>query len=324
MSKAALATVDAAPRIEAPLAHLRGAHPPAPAWFEQAMSHAPERSTFEHQGAQIELLCWGPRGAPGLLLLHGNGAHADWYSFIAPLLAQRYRVAAFSMSGMGGSSRREAYSVSQWADEALAAADAAGLFESDVKPLFVGHSFGGFPLMTAAARYGERLAGVVIVDSPLRPPEDRDKHEKRRSERGFQAARIYPTLIDALARFRLLPVQTCEHLYIVDHIGRTSLQPVTDEHGAPGFSWRFDPYLFRNFSFGKPHRDLAAARCPVTLVRGGRSKLVTAEYLAHALNLAPPGTQTFEIADADHHVMLDQPLAFAALVEELMRGVERG
>ena len=85
-----------APRIEAPLAHLRGERPPAPAWFEQAMAQAPERSTFEHQGAQIELLSWGPRGAPGLLLLHGNGAHADWYSFIAPMLAQRYRVAAFS------------------------------------------------------------------------------------------------------------------------------------------------------------------------------------------------------------------------------------
>ena len=288
------------------------------------MADAPVRSHFEHSGAQIELLTWGPRAAPGLLLLHGNGAHADWYSFIAPLLASRYRVAAFSMSGMGGSGRREAYSISQWADEALAAADAAGLFESDQKPLFVGHSFGGFPLMTAAARYCERLAGVVIVDSPLRPPEDREKHEKRRSERGFQPSRIYPSLVAALARFRLMPVQTCEHLYIVDHIARTSLQAVTDEHGAPGFSWRFDPYLFRNFSFGKPHRDLAAARCPVTLVRGGRSKLVTAEYMAHALKLAPPGTKTFEIADADHHVMLDQPLAFAALVGELMGGVGRG
>jgi hypothetical protein len=33
------------------------------------------------------------------LLLHGNGAHADWWSFIAPYLANNFRVAAMSWSG---------------------------------------------------------------------------------------------------------------------------------------------------------------------------------------------------------------------------------
>ena len=51
---------------------------------------------------------------------------------------------ALSFSGMGRSGRRQAYSVAQWADEALVAAEAGGLFESDQKPLFAGHSFGGF------------------------------------------------------------------------------------------------------------------------------------------------------------------------------------
>jgi len=43
------------------------------------------------QGAPIETLAWGRVGDPGLLLLHGNSAHADWYSFIAPLLRQGRR-----------------------------------------------------------------------------------------------------------------------------------------------------------------------------------------------------------------------------------------
>lgn len=282
----------------------------------------PERSRVDHEGAGIELLAWGPRGAPGLLLVHGNGAHAEWFSFIAPLLAGRYRVAALTLSGMGGSDRREAYGNSIWADELLAAAEHAGLFESVAKPLFVAHSFGGFPLMIGAARYGARLAGAVIIDTPLRPPEQHAERQRRRTEVGFKPSRVYPSIEDALARFRFMPPQTCEHLYIADHIARTSLQPALDEHGKPGFTWRFDPFLFKHFAFGRPHKDIGQATCPITLVRGGRSRLVTPELFAFAATLAPPGSRTMEVPDADHHVMVDQPLAFAAAMGGLMTALE--
>ena len=307
----------APPPSPPPLAHLHGRRPPAPAWFEAALASEPECSQFVHEGAGVELLAWGPRGAPGLLLVHGNGAHAHWYSFIAPLLADRYRVAALSLTGMGGSDRREAYSNSQWADEMLAAAGHAGLFESDIEPLFVAHSFGGFPLMIGAARYGARLAGAVIVDTPLRPPEAHAERQRRRVEVGFKPSRVYPSIEDALARFRFMPVQPCEHLYIADHIARTSLQPAVDEQGRPGFAWRFDPFLFRHFDFGRPHKAIGQAACPITLVRGARSRLITPELFAHAASLAPPGSRTLEVPDADHHVMVDQPLAFAQMLAQL-------
>jgi pimeloyl-ACP methyl ester carboxylesterase len=301
-----------------PLAHLHGEKPPAPEWFTRALATLPERRFIDVQGAAIDTLAWGPPGAPGLLLMHGNGAHAEWFSFIAPLLADRFRVAALSFSAMGHSGRRDAYSVAQWADEALAAAEACGLFESSRKPLFVGHSFGGFPLMNGASRYGERLAGAVIVDTPLRLPEGQVEREKRRAEQGFRPNKVYPSMAAALARFRFLPPQTCEHLYIVDHIARTSLSEVHDEHGHTGYVWRTDPLLFKHFSFGRPHKELGQAQCPVTLVRGARSRLITPELFALAVGMAPPGSRTLELADADHHVMADQPLGFARMLAELM------
>lgn len=301
-----------------PLAHLRGERPAAPSWFTDALAQRPERTRFVHEGADIDLLAWGPRGAPGLLLVHGNGAHAEWFSFIAPLLADRFRVAALSLSGMGHSARRPSYAVSQWADEALAAAEQAGLFEADVPPLFAGHSFGGFPMMTAAARHGQRLRGVVIMDTPLRPPEGQAEREKRRAEAGFRPAKVYPSIDAALARFRFLPPQGCEHLYIADHIARSSLAPAVDERGNPGYAWLTDPYLFRGFRFGRPHVDLGQARCPVTLVRGARSRLITEELFALAVSLAAPGSATLQLADADHHLMVDQPLAFAQMLAGLM------
>ena len=64
------------------LAPFRGAKPPAPEWFDDAIAHAPERTVVDVRGAAIETLAWGERGKPGLLFLHGNGACADWCSSV--------------------------------------------------------------------------------------------------------------------------------------------------------------------------------------------------------------------------------------------------
>src|SRR6516164_9545777 len=100
---------DLPPEITSPLAPFKGEKPPAPAWFEKALADAPERSLVRVEGANIELLTWGEVGKPGLIFVHGNSAHADWWSFIAPFLAGDYRVAAISFSGMGDSDWRETY-----------------------------------------------------------------------------------------------------------------------------------------------------------------------------------------------------------------------
>jgi len=304
------------PHFPAPLAPFDGALPPAPDWFNQALADVPERFEVRVQGAPIEALAWGRVGDPGLLLMHGNGAHADWYSFIGPLLKAGRRVVAFSFSGNGGSGWRTQYSVAQWADEAVAVAEAAGLYQGPGLPVFAAHSFGGFPLMNLAARHGDRVARAVIIDTPLRPPSAADAKRRHRAD-GLRSAKVYASLADALKRFRLLPAQACAHPFIADVIARRGLKQVVGPDGQPGWVWRFDPFLFRHFSFGRPYRDLRAAQCPVTLVRGGRSRLITTELFANAVALAPAGTQTLELPDADHHVMIDQPQAFAELLASL-------
>ena len=83
-----------------------GERPPAPAWYEALRGEAPEPLRVTVDGAGIEVLAWGERGRPGILLVHGNGAHAHWWGPVAPLLAREYRVASLSLSGMGGSDWR--------------------------------------------------------------------------------------------------------------------------------------------------------------------------------------------------------------------------
>lgn len=308
-----------------PLAALDGRRPDAPAWFRDAMALAPERRRIETAGVQLETLAWGERGRPGLLLMHGNGAHADWWSFIAPFFARDHRVVAFSWSGMGDSDWRPGgYTLDGFVEEAFGVAQAEGLFDAPVPPVFVGHSFGGFPTAACAARHGERLRAAVIVDSPIRSPEQRRARDASRRPREFKPLREYATLEDALMRFRFIPVQPCEHLFLVDHIARTSLRQLPGEDGAPArWTWKFDPHLWRDYKGGNPTTDLAGARCPLALVWGGRSTLLPPEVVAYMRSIAPAGSPGIEIPDADHHLMLDQPLAFVAALRGLLAGWPR-
>jgi pimeloyl-ACP methyl ester carboxylesterase len=306
--------------IAPPLAHLEGRVPSAPAWFESALACAPERAMVDVDGAAIETLAWGARGRPGLLLLHGKMAHADWWRFIAPFFATTHRVAALSWSGMGGSGWRERYSIDTMAAEALAAAESTGLFDGPAKPIVVGHSFGGFASLRCAEGHGARLAGVVTLDMPLWSPE----HRAARRPAGVRGViaprptRIYPTLPDALARFRFAPPQPCENLYIADFIARGSLKEVPREEGAGnGWTWRFDPRVVE-LAPGDPARSLQAAACPVAIAWGGDSALVDPAVAAYIAGVAPAGTPLVEIPAARHHVMVDQPLALVAALRALL------
>lgn len=304
------------PKPASLLGHLHGARPEAPEWFSRALEVAPERSVVPVEGAAIEMLTWGERGKPGLLLLHGNGAHADWWSFIAPFFCDQYRVAAFSWSGMGASDWRERYSLDAFLAEIETVADAAGLYGAAQKPVMVGHSFGAMPLLVHAARHGDRLKAAVIVDPPIFSP---TRARQNRPPREHQAHRVYPTLEAALERFRFAPTQPCENLYIADFIARTSLKtaPMTEGPGE-GFTWRFDPALWRNLSIRDMLPGPGDVRCPSALIWGGRSRLMRPEDAAHALTLLPPGSPSIDIPEAEHHVWIDQPLAFVAALRALL------
>jgi len=308
--------------IQAPLAAFKGEKPEAPRWFDQALQRTPQRSWTEVDGARIETLTWGEVGKPGLLLLHGNRAHADWWSFIAPFFADDFRVAALSWSGMGGSDWRESYSIDQLAQEVGAVAAATGLRDTGAKPVVVAHSFGGFPALRYAARSGTQLGGLVMVDSPILSPEMR-KARRRPGPSGQvepRPNRVYADLPEALARFRFAPPQVCKNLYIADHIARTSLKPVPreDGQGRAGWTWRFDPFQWRDMRMENPVPDFSTLQCPVSVMWGSHSLLFDAEVLAYVASLTPTGSPRIEIPAARHHLMVDQPLAFVAALRGLL------
>lgn len=299
---------------DGPLAPLHGARPPAPDWFTEAVAVTPESSVIEVEGCPIHYLRWGERANPGLLLVHGNAAHAYWWSFIAPYLARDYNVAAMDLSGMGDSGWRKNYSMELFAAEQMAVCEAAGMFAVEEKPVIAAHSFGGFVAMLTRALYGARLSGTVIVDSPVNPP---DRQRSGPPRRGIvKPNRIYADLPAALARFRLMPPQDCANLYLVDWVARHSLRPAQGEAGE-GFTWKFDPAIWQDFSIGDMAERLKAEG-RIAIFRGENSVLMPPEIGEYMFNLLGRAAPVVEIPLARHHVMLDQPLALVAALRALL------
>jgi len=297
------------PDLETPLAHLGGARPPAPEWFAKSLAIEPAHRYLDVEGARIHYLSWGERTKPGLLLAHGNGAHAWWWSFIAPFLSRDYNVAALDFSGMGDSGwRANGYAMETFAEEQLAVCEDAGMFALAEPPVVVGHSFGGFVTILTGALYGQRLAGTVILDSPVNPPD-----RPRAGPPQFRPHKVYPTVAAALARFRLLPPQTSQNLFLLDHVARHSLRAVEG-----GFSWKFDPQIWRHFSIGDMAARLKATRCRIAVLRGEQSILMPALIGAYMFNLLGRSAPVMDIPEAQHHVMLDQPLALTAALRALL------
>ena len=306
--------------LTAPLAPFHGARPEAPEWFLRALRHQPERRFVTVEGAKIETLIWEPAEKPtkpSLMLLHGNGAHADWWSFIAPYLARDRRVVAPSWSGMGGSDWRPSYSRALFEREPIEVAAATHL-DDNGPPILIAHSFGGRIALSIAANHPEPFGAAVIVDPPVFAPDRATKFRPGDAEP--KPHRVYPTPAEALARFRFLPAQPCANLYIADHIARLSLREVPEG----GWTWRFDPFLWRNMKREDPSIDLRATKLPLALIRGGASGLMRAEDAAFMMSLLPPGSPAVEIPEADHHVMIDQPLAFVAALEALLTSWPKG
>jgi len=285
---------------------------PVPGWYDWAMSETGDERFTDVDGCAVHYLYWTARceqPAGNLLLVHGGGGHAHWWSFIAPFFAAHYNVAAISLSGMGDSGRRPAYSAD------IRVGDMRGVIAdafADGPTFICGHSFGGYMTSRFGQLHGDDVAGIIVADSPFRPPEDEETNPRNRARMGNK--RHYATFDEAWRRFRLMPVQDCANTFLVEHIGRHSLM-----HTPEGWCWKWDGTAMNNRRFGEPFAEyLAAATCRKAYLYGEKSVYTGGRNLAFAADLV--GGHIVGVPEAQHHLMLDQPLATVAAVRGILAG----
>ncbi|MBT6273466.1 MAG: alpha/beta hydrolase [Chromatiales bacterium] len=316
MRTPSLPTTSAAPPLPTDTITLAG----APTWFSDACEHAVESRRVEAGGCPIHYLYWAANEAvdteaAGLLFLHGGGAHANWWRFIAPFFTGEYRAAAMDLSGMGDSGSRSSYSATIRAQEIDAVMEHADFFEPGrPAPIIIGHSFGGLTAMRYASLHGNRIGGVVMAEAPVRPP----NVERPASLPAVNTPemKIYDSYATALSRFSLRPRQTCRHDYVVEHIARHSIRRVD-----AGWSWKFDPGALTSERHAEPFRDyLAGISCRTALVYGDKSAITTPQINDYMLDILGPDTPIVGVPEGQHHLFLDEPLAFVSAVRAILEG----
>ena len=287
----------------------------APTWFTDALKIQKSEHRISVEGASIYYQKWGDNSKPGLMLVHGSGSHSHWWDFIAPQLLDQFQVSALDLSGMGDSDRRDRYEGSLFGREILAVAKDSGFFDSrPMDPVICGHSLGGYMSTFAAHQSRQPIQGVIMIDSPIRPPDYDYSNHKRSGP--IRRIKTYPDKETILERFRLTPEQDCENKFILDYIAKWSIR---ESNG--GYEWKFDDSLFDKLGFGHMTRSIAfELECKLGILYGTKSSMFSDEILNYARSSVKKGTRIIPIENAAHHIPLDQPVK---LVEEILRMIDK-
>jgi pimeloyl-ACP methyl ester carboxylesterase len=145
------------------LAIVMGAAHAQSADWKDPSTHQAQFITVE-PGVKLEVLDWGGTGQPIVLLAGYDTAHE--YDDFAPKLAQFCHVYGITRRGYGASSRTESgYTAARSAEDVLQVLDALKL----IRPVLVGHSFGGQDLSSLGATHSDRLGGLVYLNSAEDP-----------------------------------------------------------------------------------------------------------------------------------------------------------
>lgn len=233
----------------------------------------------------------GDASRPKLVLLHGGGANAHWWDHLAPALAERFHVVALDFRGHGDSDHPADVTPGAFRRDLEALLAHLGSDEA----FLVGHSMGGHVALDHASRVAA-TRGVVAIECARGAA----RRDNRRTRLALAARRSYRTRDEALARFRLLPASPSADESLRLAIAEHSVREEPDGR----FGFKFDP---RWFSLPRgPAPDLTRVACPVLVIRGADSPLLTAAGMEELVSRLPRA-KTLEIAGAGHNVHLERP-----------------
>jgi pimeloyl-ACP methyl ester carboxylesterase len=274
----------------------------------------PTNSFFDHEDLKLHYLDWGgdPRRRT-FVLLHGGGAHAHWWDYVAPELVAHGHVVALDFRGHGRStwSSNADYGPPSYIHDVRALIDHLG-----TKVVLVGHSMGGAVAQWCAVTFPEKLAALIVVDSPAGPPPllRRLQWRWRRRAQGGKRPEL-KSADDIIRKFRLSPPGTYLTKEQLEVLAMKGALQLPNGHWA----FRFDPETraWRKHKGSMKRPNLKQVKLPTLILRGAESELVGGGH-ARRMNRNVKGSVYKEIPRAFHHVPLDNPEATVAAIIEFV------
>jgi pimeloyl-ACP methyl ester carboxylesterase len=266
-------------------------------------------------GVRLHFQDWPAAEAPGnetILLLHGLTQQSHAFDPVAVQLRGRHRCVAADFRGRGESGWAPGtYTIPQYVADMLRLLDALALSAVHV----LGTSLGGLVGLALAAQAPDRLRSLALND--IGPDID---------PRGAARVAAYATSVPE--RFPDLTAATGWAVEQYPWLQKLPAATLAEAirwavRRAPGGGWRFkfDPAIGRA---PRPTAEAARAasqawwasletlRCPILLIRGAESDILSAETAA-AMERRQPRLRRVDVEGVGHAPALTEPAVVAAL-----------
>ena len=264
---------------------------------------------LQARGLLLHYLDYGTAGHTPMLCVHGGGAHAHWFDFVARGFIADYHVRSLDLRGHGDSAWMEDgdYSAELFAQDIAEVAERLDLRGF----VLIGHSMGGMIALVYAATRPARLGKLVVVDSAMRVTPERMATLRNIGARG---GRAYATREELIARYRLLPAGTAAARETIRHVAYHSGQ-----QGHDG-QWRhkFDRNVYTTRRAMDGYAQLERVQVPALIVKGALSDRYTTEIEVE-IKRRCPHVEIAEVRDSYHHVTIDNPTGFIDAVQRFLR-----
>lgn len=251
-----------------------------------------------------------------VVLAHGFGqTRGAWGRTGLALAAHGYAGLSYDARGHGESDRNpvaQVYTGEQFADDLIVVAG-----EQPQPPVLVGASMGGLFGLVAESRWPGLFRALILVDVTPR-------WERAGMERILDFMTAFPTGFDSLEHAGDIIAAYLPHR--ANRKSPQELREILRQESDGHWRWHWDPRLIEEMATGmEAHQELLAdaaraVRCPVLLISGGRSDLVSASTVEEFQALVPHARHA-HLPDATHMLAGDDNTSFTEMVLNYLAGL---
>ena len=178
----------------------KGTTPPSPTTDNTPAAAAPHveglpQIALTPDGVHIDNRVWG-HGEPAVVLIHGWSCDENYWSAQVEALKAKYTVVGINLAGHGASERnRSDWSMGNYGEDVATVVRQL----QNRQIVLVGHSMGADVALEATRRIGDRVIGIIAVDSlksiglPPMKPQEIERHLAPFRDHFIEATRDYVT-----------------------------------------------------------------------------------------------------------------------------------